>query len=429
MCLYVMNIKAKLSILVFLEFAVWGAYLTSMATYLASVGMASRIGWFCSVQGFVSLALPAMFGIIADRWVQAQRLLSLCHLSAGVFMTTVAAYGTTAGDNVQFATLFTLYACSVAFFMPTIALSNSVAFNALEKAGFDTVKVFPSIRIFGTVGFIVSMWVVDLCGLQYSALQFGWSGILGIAMALYSLFMPKCPAGCRGKDRSLAEAMGLKAFALFKNPRMAIFFVFSMLLGVCLQITNGFANPFITSFKDIPEYAVTFGVQHANILISLSQMSEMLCMLFIPWFLSRFGIKNVMLMAILAWVLRFGLFALGDPGAGVWLFVLSMAVYGVAFDFFNISGSLFVNRETDTAMRSSAQGLFMMMNVGFGSTVGILTAQKVVNRYVYSLGTAADKMQVWQGWNTCWTIFAAYSLTVAVLFAVLFRYKHIKETK
>ncbi len=423
-----MNIKTKLSVLIFLEFAVWGAYLTSMATYLASAGMASRIGWFCSVQGFVSLALPAMFGIIADRWVQAQRLLSLCHLLAGVFMIAVSAYGTTARDNVQFATLFTLYTCSVAFFMPTIALSNSVAYNALERAGFDTMKEFPTIRIFGTAGFIVSMWIVDLGGLQDNALQFGWSGILSVATALYSLSMPKCPAGSKGKNRSLAEAMGLKAFALFKNPKMALFFVFSMLLGVCLQITNGFANPFITSFKDIPEYAGTFGVQHANILISLSQMSEMLCMLLIPCFLSRFGIKNVMLIAILAWVLRFGLFAFGDPGGGVWLFVLSMAVYGVAFDFFNIGGSLFVNRETDTAMRSSAQGLFMMMNVGFGSTVGILTAQKVVDCYVYSLPATADKMLVWQGWNTCWTIFAAYSLTVAVLFAVLFKYKHVKET-
>ena len=421
-----MNAKVKLTVLNFMEFAVWGAYLTSMGTYLARVGMAGQIGWFYSVQGFVSLFMPALMGIVADRWMEAQRLLSLCHLLAGIFMLAASVYGYQTGDAVQFAPLFTLYTLSVAFFMPTIALSNSVAYSALDQAGLDTVKAFPPIRVFGTVGFIISMWIVDLGGMQSTSLQFGWSGLLSIVMAAYAITMPHCPVST-GSRKSLSDALGLKAFALFRNYRMALFFIFSMFLGVCLQITNGFANPFITSFQNIDAFKDTFGVQHANILISLSQMSETLCILLIPFFLKRFGIKRVMLLAMLAWVLRYLFFAVGDPGSGVVWFVLSMIVYGVAFDFFNISGSLFVDKETSLDIRNSAQGLFMMMTNGLGASIGTLSAQMVIDRYVNSLGATADPMSVWQGWNTCWYIFAGYALVVAVAFAIMFRYKHEPE--
>lgn len=421
-----MNAKVKLTVLNFMEFAVWGAYLTSMGTYLARVGMAGQIGWFYSVQGFVSLFMPALMGIVADRWMEAQRLLSLSHLLAGIFMLAASVYGYQAGDAVQFTPLFTLYTLSVAFFMPTIALSNSVAYSALDQAGLDTVKAFPPIRVFGTVGFIISMWIVDLGGMQSTPLQFGWSGLLSIVMAAYAITMPHCPVST-GSRKSLSDALGLKAFALFRNYRMALFFIFSMFLGVCLQITNGFANPFITSFQNIDAFKDTFGVQHANILISLSQMSETLCILLIPFFLKRFGIKRVMLLAMLAWVLRYLFFAVGDPGSGVVWFVLSMIVYGVAFDFFNISGSLFVDKETSLDIRNSAQGLFMMMTNGLGASIGTLSAQMVIDRYVNSLGANADPMAVWHGWNTCWYIFAGYALVVAVAFAVMFRYKHEPE--
>ena len=421
-----MNAKVKLTVLNFMEFAVWGAYLTSMGTYLARVGMAGQIGWFYSVQGFVSLFMPALMGIVADRWMEAQRLLSLSHLLAGIFMLAASVYGYQTGDAVQFAPLFTLYTLSVAFFMPTIALSNSVAYSALDQAGLDTVKAFPPIRVFGTVGFIISMWIVDLGGMQSTPLQFGWSGLLSIVMAAYAITMPHCHVST-GSRKSLSDALGLKAFALFRNYRMALFFIFSIFLGVCLQITNGFANPFITSFQNIDAFKDTFGVQHANILISLSQMSETLCILLIPFFLKRFGIKRVMLLAMLAWVLRYLFFAVGDPGSGVVWFVLSMIVYGVAFDFFNISGSLFVDKETSLDIRNSAQGLFMMMTNGLGASIGTLSAQMVIDRYVNSLGANADPMSVWQGWNTCWYIFAGYALVVAVAFAIMFRYKHEPE--
>ena len=407
----------------FLEFAVWGAYLTSMGNYLANHGMGTNIGWFYSVQGIVSLFMPALFGIIADRWIPAQKALSLCHFLAGAFMISASIYGLIAGEAVLFAPLFTLYTLSVAFFMPTLALSNSVAYNALDVAGLDTVKDFPPIRVLGTVGFIATMWVVDLCGLQATSLQFAVSGGLSILLAFYALSLPACPVkGKPEQKQSWVEAMGLEAFALFKEKKMAIFFVFSMLLGMCLQVTNGYANPFLDSFKNIPDFTETFAVQHPNLLISISQICEAVCILFIPFFLKRFGIKTVMLLSMFAWVLRFGLFGAGNPSfPNVLLFVLSCIVYGFAFDFFNISGSLFVDKEARKELRSSAQGLFVMMTNGFGATIGTLAAQAIVNHFVYTEEVVnAGAIATWTGWQTSWYIFAGFALVVALAFWAIF---------
>ena len=405
----------------FLEFAVWGAYLTSMGTFLFKAGYGSHIGFFYSIQGIVSLFMPGIMGIIADRWVQAQRLLSACHLFAAAFMIAAGLYGMTDGFSIGI--LFPLYSLSVAFYMPTLALSNSVAFNALNQAGMDTVKDFPPIRVFGTVGFIFTMWAVDFLGFQPTSQQFLLSGSLSVVLAVYSLTLPQVPvrsaSSASGEKPTLVQALGLDAFRLFKRYDMAVFFIFSMLLGVSLQITNGFANPYITSFQNIPEYADTFGARHANILISISQISEAFCILLIPLFLKRFGIKRVMMIAMMAWVLRFGLFGLGNPGSGVWMFVISCIVYGVAFDFFNVSGALFVDSNTDTGIRSSAQGLFMIMTNGLGATIGTLTAQAIINHYVYAFPENAQL----PGWRTSWMIFAAYALVVFILFTIFFRPK------
>lgn len=419
------NMKFRLIIMNFLQFAVWGAYLTSMGTYLGSVGMGANIGWFYSVQGFVSIFMPALMGIVADRWVPAQKLLSICHLVAAACMIYVGYMGST--GHVDFASLFPFYAMSVGFYMPTLALSNSVAYTAIDKAGLDTVKDFPPIRVFGTVGFIVSMWIVDLCGFITTPIQFYVSAVWGILLSAYALTMPECPVGKSEGSTSFVKALGLDAFKLFAQKKMAIFFIFSMLLGVSLQITNGFAGPFINHFVAEPEFADSFAANHSGLLISLSQVSETLCILLIPFFLKRYGIKVVMLIAMFAWVGRFGFFGLGDPGMpGVILFILSMIVYGVAFDFFNISGSLFVDKETSSDIRSSAQGLFMLMTNGFGATVGTLSAQAVVNAFTHDEEVNGVFYTVGD-WNTVWYIFAAYALVVGVAFAILFKYKHVRE--
>lgn len=415
------NLKFRLIVMNFLEFAVWGSYLICMGRYLAEHGMGTHIGIFYSIQGIVSIFMPALMGIVADRWIPAQKTLSLCHLLAGAFMCAAGIYGLNAGADVQFGPLFTLYALSVAFFMPTIALTNSVAFNALIKGGFDTVKDFPPIRVFGTVGFIVMEWCVDLLGFQSTAHQFVVSGGLSLLLAAYALTLPNCDVNKVEGKVDLVDALGLRAFTLFKQKKMALFFIFCMMLGVSLQITNGFATPFLGSFSAHPEFAETFAVQHSTMLISISQICEAVCILLIPFFLKRFGIKNVMLLAMFAWVLRFAFFGLGDPGMpGVLLFVLSCVVYGFAFDFFNISGALYVDQETDPSMRSSAQGLFMVMTNGIGATIGTLGAQAVVNKFVYHLPQTADFMQVWEGWKMSWYTFAGYALAVAILFWIFF---------
>lgn len=414
-----LSIKIRLGVMSFLEFAVWGAYLTSLGNYLGRVGLGSDIKWFYAVQGIVSMFMPCIIGIIADKWIQAQRMLSLCHLLAGLFMGLAGYYCLTTGDNVEFGPLFWLYSVSVAFFMPTIGLSNAVAYSALNKAGLDTVKEFPPIRVFGTVGFICSMLFVNFTQFQTNFYQLFTSALLSFALCVYALTLPVCPTNAN-QEGSIADKLGLKAFSLFKDKKMAVFFIFSMLLGVSLQITNGYGNVFITSFQEVEEFANTWGAQNANALISLSQMSETLCILLIPFFLKRFGIKGTMFVSMLAWVGRFAFFGLGNPGDLVWLFILSMIVYGVAFDFFNVSGSLYVDQETHPSIRSSAQGLFMIMTNGLGATIGTLSAGAVLDNFVFTRPAGAEQIE---GWHTSWLIFAGYALVVAVLFYIMFQDK------
>ncbi|MBE6269665.1 MAG: MFS transporter [Prevotella ruminicola] len=431
-----MNLKFRLALMNFLEFAVWGAYLTCMGNYLGVAGLGDKISWFYAIQGIVSIFMPTLMGIVADKYVQPQRLLGLCHLLAGGFMLGCwwqgyqAGFGNELADKSLFITLYTL---SVAFFMPTIALSNTAAFTILKNNGLDTVKDFPPIRVLGTVGFIVTMWFVN-CAVwqdgsfsmtladsaykfQYTYMQFFVSGILSIVLCLYCFTLPECKIVMKEKV-SLMETLGLNAFKLFKSRQMALFFIFSALLGMCLQVTNGYAGPFITSFKGSTDAVIasSFAANNATLLTSISQISEALCILMIPFFLKRYGIKIVMLMSMFAWVFRFGFFGVGNPAMpGVIMFILSCIVYGVAFDFFNVSGGIFVDQECEPSIKASAQGLFMMMTNGVGATVGTLAAGEIVNHYCYW-----ENGFLQGNWTTCWFIFAAFALVVGVSFALVF---------
>ncbi len=431
-----MNLKFRLSLMNFLEFAVWGAYLTCMGNYFGVAGLGDKISWFYAIQGIVSIFMPTLMGIVADRYMQPQRVLGLCHLLAGGFMLGCwmiglqAGFGNEIGNKSVFIALYTL---SVAFFMPTIALVNTTAFTILKNNGMDTVRDFPPIRVLGTVGFIATMWFVN-CAVwqdgafsftladnahkfQYTYMQFFVSGLLSLLLCLYCLFcLPQCRLEKKQGRVSLAESLGLNAFRLFRRRQMALFFVFSALLGMCLQVTNGFAGPFITSFKGTPEFADTFAANNATLLTSISQISEALCILMIPFFLRRYGIKVVMLMSMFAWVFRFGFFGIGNPAMpGVLLFILSCIVYGVAFDFFNVSGGIFVDQECEPSIKASAQGLFMMMTNGVGATVGTLVAGEIVNHYC----TWHDGFLVGD-WQSCWFVFAAFALVVGISFALVF---------
>jgi NHS family nucleoside permease-like MFS transporter len=433
-----MNMKIRLAVMNFLEFAVWGAYLTCMGNYLGSAGLGEQIAWFYAIQGIVSIFMPTIMGIVADKYIQPQRLLGLCHLVAGAAMLGCWWMGVEAGFGQELpdkSAFIAMYALSVAFFMPTIALANTAAFTILKNNGMDTVKDFPPIRVLGTVGFIATMWFVN-CAVwdngsfffalgdnahkfQYTYMQFFVSGLLSLVLFAYCFTLPECKVEKKEGRVSLVESLGLNAFRLFKTRKMALFFIFSALLGMCLQVTNGYAGPFITSFKGSADAAVatSFAANNATLLTSISQVSEALCILMIPFFLKRFGIKVVMLMSMFAWVFRFGFFGLGNPAMpGVLLFILSCVVYGVAFDFFNVSGGIFVDQECEPSIKASAQGLFMMMTNGIGATVGTLAAGEIVNHYCswqdgYLLGE----------WPTCWFIFSAFALVVGISFAIVFK--------
>ncbi len=420
------HLKFRLSLMNFLEFAVWGAYLTCMGNYLGRAGLGDKISWF------------------SDRFIQPQRLLGLCHFMAGGFMLCCWWLGVEAGHGHELPNkwvFIAFYTLSVAFYMPTIALANTAAFTILKNNGLDTVKVFPPIRVIGTVGFILTMWFVN-CSVwatesataegisfsftfsenpykfQYTYMQFFVSGLLSMLLFLYTFTLPECKLTKKQGKVSLAESFGLNAFKLFKTKKMALFFIFSALLGMCLQVTNGYAVPFITSFKGSTDPAVydSFAANNATLLSSISQISEALCILMIPFFLKRYGIKVVMLMSMFAWVFRFGFFGVGNPAMpGVILFILSCIVYGVAFDFFNVSGGIFVDQECEPSVKASAQGLFMMMTNGIGATIGTLAAGEIVNHYCQ---WENDYLQ--GQWTTCWFIFATFALIVGVSFALVF---------
>ncbi len=402
----------------FLQFFVWGAWLITIATYFFTnnLGTGVQFGAIFSTLALSSLFMPALTGIIADKWLDAEKLYGILHILYGLILFYV--------PYVQDAdTLYYVIFGAMICYMPTISLSNSIAYNILKTNNYDVVKVFPPIRVWGTIGFIAAMWITNLSGSKANANQFIIAGVVAILLGIYSFTLPKCPPQkAIAKDAGLLEQLGLTAFKLFSNYKMALFFIFSMFLGAALQLTNMYGDTFLDDFKKIPEYADSFVVKYSTIIMSISQISETLFILTIPFFLKRFGIKQVMLFSMIAWVLRFALFAYGDPAEGLWMIILSCIVYGMAFDFFNISGSLFVETNTDPKIRSSAQGLFMMMTNGVGAFFGSKVSGYLIDNYYTGPEGAKD-------WHGIWLAFAIYALIIAILFLVLFKHKHDPELK
>ena len=403
-----MNIKSRLTILNFLQFFVWGSWLISIGNYLGGTlhFTGAQIGAVFSTLGIASLFMPTLMGIVADKWVNAERVLGMCHIMGAILLFFAS---TITNPN----TFFWIMLLNSMFYMPTIALNNSVSYVILEQKGFDIVKDFPPIRVWGTIGFIMAMWIVDFCGWTSTSMQLIFSSISALALGIYAFTMPQCPPAKSKKESSLLSSLGLDAFVLFKQRKMFIFFLFAMFLGAALQITNAFGGSFLESFK--PNYPNSFVVNHKLFTLSISQISETVFILTIPFFLNKFGIKKVMLISIFAWVFRFGLFAIGNPGDGLFLLVLSMIIYGMAFDFFNISGSLFVEKETPSKMRASAQGLFMFMTNGIGAMIGGYCSGLVVDHYTN------NNMRDWQ---SIWFVFASYVLVLGIIFPFVFKNKH-----
>ena len=407
-----MNMKIRLTIMSFLQFFIWGAWLITVGNYWFATKQWSGadFGAIFSTLGISSIIMPALTGIIADKWVNAERLYGVLHIFGALFLFYIPQVE---NPNTFFWVIFMAMLC----YMPTISLSNSIAYSILKNNNFDVIKVFPPIRVWGTIGFIVAMWITNLSGNKASANMFYISAIGAIVLGVYSFFLPKCPPQkLISENSTLVEKLGLEAFKLFGTYKIALFFLFSLFLGAALQLTNMYGDTFLSDFSKVPAYENSFVVKYSTIIMSISQISETLFILAIPFFLKRFGIKKVMLISMFAWVLRFGLFAFGDPSAGLWMILLSCIVYGMAFDFFNISGSLFIETSTDSKIRSSAQGLFMMMSNGFGAVLGSSISGYIIDNY-FTAGDVKD-------WHSIWLTFAIYAFIVAIAFAFLFKHKH-----
>ena len=408
-----MGLKFRLTIMNFMQFFVWGAWLITIGTYCfnAKGWTGAQFGAIFSTLALSSLFMPALTGIIADKWLNAERLYGILHILYGA----VLFYVPYVNDPD---TLFYIIFAAMIFYMPTISLANTISYNILKRNNYDVVKVFPPIRVWGTIGFIVAMWITNLSGSKANATQFVIAAVGAIGLGIYSFTLPKCPPQRSiSKGASIIELLGLNAFKLFGNLKMALFFIFAMFLGAALQLTNMYGDSFLDDFRKIPEYASSFVVKFSTIIMSISQISETVFILTIPFFLRRFGIKKVMLFSMIAWVLRFGLFAYGDPSTSYfWMIILSCIVYGMAFDFFNISGSLFVETTTDSNIRASAQGMFMMMTNGVGAFLGSKISGYVIDHYFTT--------EQGKNWHGIWLTFSIYALIVAVLFTIFFRHKH-----
>ncbi len=413
------SMKFRLIVMNFLQFFIWGSWLCTLGTYMlgdmneGGLGFQGpQVGAVFAMAGIASLIMPALMGVIADKWVNAERLMGSLHLVGAVALFWAAM-------STQFEMFRMAIFLNMLAYMPTLSLSYTVAYNALDKAGLDRVKDFPPIRVWGTVGFIAAMWIDNLTGFSHNNGQLYMAAATALVMGVYCFTLPACPPAKAMKSKGLLSMLGLDALVLFKQYRTAVFLIFSFLLGAALQVTNMYGVPFLDSFK--ATHPDAFAVKFSVIISSLSQVSETLFILAIPFFMKRYGIKNVMLISMLAWVLRFGFFAIGEPeGVMVIFILLSMVVYGMAFDFFNVSGSLFIADEAPESIKGSAQGIFMMMTNGLGSIAGGYGAGWVIGHFTNEAGVTA--------WSSCWTIFAAYALVVAILFAILFRYKHIPAT-
>ncbi|WP_432710934.1 nucleoside permease [Pedobacter sp.] len=408
-----MNVKIRLTLMNFLQFFIWGSWLLTIGVYWFQNKQWSgtEFGVIFSTMGISSIFMPAIIGIISDRFINAEKLLGVLHICGAMVLFSLPMVKDPG-------TFFWVILLNMIFYMPTLSLSITVAYSALKNDNKDVVKDYPPIRIWGTIGFIAALWTVSLTGNEASSNQFYIASAVSLILGIYAFTLPKCPPlANQVKAKSFVDALGLRAFTLLKQTKFAVFFLFSMLLGAALQLTNAYGDTFLHDFKNVPAYADLLAVKYPAIIMSISQISETLFILAIPLFLKKFGIKYVMLFSMLAWVLRFGLFAFGDPAGGLWMIVLSCIIYGMAFDFFNISGSLFVETQVDAKMRGSAQGLFMMMVNGFGALFGSFASGIIITEFFTNADQSKD-------WTNIWLTFAGYTLVLAIIFPFVFKYKH-----
>ncbi|KEY56442.1 MFS transporter [Serratia sp. DD3] len=399
-------LKIKIAGLQFLQFLAWGSWLISVGAYCLHTKQwsASEFGSIFATIGIAALFMPTLAGIVADKWINAERLYAILQLGCAASMVMVPQMETPQQ-------LFWLMLVNMLCYIPTISLAFSVSFSVMTQAGMNIVKEYPPLRVFGTLGFASGMWLTSLSGLETSPLQFYISAASSLAVAVLAMSMPQCrPSGSTAG--SVAQQF-LSFGKLFADKRFGAFFIFSGLLGVSMQLSNAYAGTFLHDFSSNPLYSDSIMIRFPAVIVSIGQMSEMFFVLLVPYFLTRYSVKTVMLISMLAWVARWLLLGFGNPGELWWMIILSMLVWGVAFDFFNLAGSLFLETNVDNGMKATAQGLLQVMIIGVGGTLGGFASGWMIDAFFTHDGI--------RDWRSIMIAFAAFNLLVAFSFMLFFK--------
>ena len=398
-----MNSKTKLQLssMMFLEFFIWGGWFVTMGTFLSQSFNASgsQLATAYETQSIRAIIAPFIIGLIADRYFSAQKILGFLHLVGALLLYL-------AGSSNSFISFYPFILMYMILYMPTLALVNSVAFRQMK----DPSKEFPPIRVFGTVGWIIAGLIIGYLGWESQKLlenTFYVTASASLILGIFSFTLPNTPPTADKGDYSISKILGLDALSLLKDKKYLIFFISSILICIPLAFYYQHANQFLNEI----------GMPKAAAVMTLGQISEALFILLLPIFLKRYGIKTTLIVGMLAWVLRYLLFAYGDVGQGTWMLIIGVILHGICYDFFFVSGQIYTDFKAGEQFKSSAQGLITLATYGLGMLIGFRIAGNITDLYATSSG---------HDWTQIWMLPSGFALFVLIFFIITFRDEKIK---